>query len=155
MSADLEQLRAIADYQFGYGAGYSLFPDDARIVYSKNTNRPRHIYVGDLMVASFRPTDALFTLTIAGAERLNHLEGFTGYVVVLDEVLEFIEAGKNLFAKHVVEAGSGIRPGDEVIVRDTAGRVAAVGKAMLTSVEMLRFKVGLAVDVRRGRKRSR
>ena len=155
MNKDLERLRGIADYQFGYGAGAILFPDDTRIEYSKNTSRPRHIYAGDVMVANYRPTDAVFTITIAGAERLNLLEGFTGYVVVVDDVLEFIENGKNLFAKHVVEAGPGIRPDDEVIVRDTKGYVVAVGKAVLTSDEMKRFKNGQAVNVRRGRKRHK
>jgi predicted RNA-binding protein (TIGR00451 family) len=155
MNEDLDRLRSIADYQFGYGAGNVLLPDETRIEYSKNTNRPRHIYVGDVMVANYRPTDALFTITIAGAERLNTLDRFTGYVVVVDDVLEFIENGKNLFAKHVVEAGPGIRPDDEVIVRDTNGDVAAVGKAVLTSDEMLRFKNGQAVNVRRGKNRHK
>jgi predicted RNA-binding protein (TIGR00451 family) len=155
MNEDLERLRGIADYQFGHGAGALLFPDGTRIEYSKNTNRPRHIYMEDLMIANYRPTDALFTITIAGAERLNTLPGFNGYVVVVDDVLEFIEQGKNLFARHVFEAGSGIRPDDEVIVRDTKGEVVAVGKAILTSEEMLRFKTGLAVNIRRGRERHR
>jgi predicted RNA-binding protein (TIGR00451 family) len=155
MNKDLERLRGIADYQFGYGAGSVLFPDDTRVEYSKNTSRPRHIYVGDTMVANYRPSDAVFTITIAGAERLNGLDGFTGYVVVMDEVLEFIENGKNLFAKHVVEAGPGIRPDDEVIVRDSTGAVVAVGKAVLTSEEMHQFKNGQAVDVRRGRNRHK
>jgi predicted RNA-binding protein (TIGR00451 family) len=155
MNKDLDRLRGIADYQFGYGAGLLLFPDNTRIEYSKNTSRPRHIYVGDVMVANYRPTDAVFTITIAGAESLNKLEEFTGYVVVVDDVLEFIENGKNLFAKHVVEAGPGIRPDDEVIVRDSKGDVAAVGKAVLTSDEMLRFKNGQAVNVRRGRNRHK
>ena len=155
MNEDLERLRGIADYQFGYGAGALLFPDSTRIEYSKNTNRPRHIYVDDVMVANYRPTDAVFTITIAGAERLNKLEGLKGYVIVMDEVLEFIEKGKNLFARHVVEAGPGIRPDDEVIVRDTKGDVVAVGKAVLTSDEMLRFKNGQAVNVRRGRERHK
>jgi predicted RNA-binding protein (TIGR00451 family) len=155
MNEDHERLRAIADYQFGHGAGAILLPDGIRIEYSRNTNRPRHIFLGDVMLANYRPTDAMLTITIAGAERLNTLPGFTGYVVVIDDVLEFIEQGKNLFAKHVADVGIGIRPDDEVIVRDTSGQVVAVGKAILTSEEMLRFKNGLAVNVRRGRERHR
>ena len=96
MNDDIEKLRSIADFQFGYGAGEALFPDSIRIEYSKNTNRPRHIFLDDVMLANYRPTDALFTITIAGAERLNNLPGFISYVVVLDDVLEFIEDGKNL-----------------------------------------------------------
>lgn len=155
MNEDIERLRGIADYQFGHGAGALMFPDGTRIEYSKNTSRPRHIYIDDIMIANYRPTDALFTVTIAGAERLNTLPGFTGYVVVIDDVLEFIEKGKNLFARHVVESGPGIRPDDEVIVRDTKGDVVAVGKAVLTSDEMLYFKTGLAVNIRRGRERHK
>ncbi len=155
MNEDLEKLRAIADFQFGHGAGTKLFPDDTRIEYSKNTGRPRHIYVKETMVANYRPNDGVFTITIAGAELLNTLPGFSGYVVVVDDVLEFIEQGKNLFAKHVQEAGPDIRPDDEVIVRDTSGRVAVVGKAILNSDEMLRFKLGQAVNIRRGRMRHK
>ena len=155
MNEDIQRLRAIADYQFGYGAGELLFPEETRIEYSRNTSRPRHIFLRDVMLANYRPTDAVFTITIAGAERLNKLSGFSGYVVVMDDVLEFIVRGKNLFAKHVVEAGPDIRPDDEVIVRDTKGNVVAVGKAVLTSEEMLRFKNGQAVNVRRGRERHR
>ena len=155
MNEDIQRLRAIADYQFGYGAGELLFSEEIRIEYSRNTSRPRHIFLGDVLLANYRPTDAVFTITIAGAERLNKLSGFSGYVVVMDDVLEFIVQGKNLFAKHVVEAGSSIRPDDEVIVRDTKGNVVAVGKAVLTSEEMLRFENGQAVNVRRGRERHR
>jgi len=155
MNEDIHRLWAIADYQFGYGAGELLFPESIRIEYSRNTSRPRHIFHDDILLANYRPTDAMLTITIAGAERLNVLSGFTGYVVVIDDVLEFIVQGKNLFAKHVVEAGPGIRPDDEVIVRDTNGNVVAIGKAVLTSEEMLRFKNGQAVNVRRGRDRHR
>lgn len=155
MNEDLEKIRAIADYQFGHGAGAILFPEGTRIEYSRNTNRPRHVFLGDVMLANYRPNDAMFTITIAGAERLNPLPDFNGYVVVVDDVLDFIVQGKNLFAKHVVEAGQGIRPDDEVIVRDSSGNVAAVGKAVLTSEEMTRLKNGQAVNVRRGRERHR
>jgi len=155
MNEDLHRLRAIADYQFGYGAGEILFPEGIQIEYSRNTSRPRHIFHDDVLLANYRPTDAMLTITIAGAERLNTLPSFTGYVVVIDDVLEFIVRGKNLFAKHVVEAGSSIRPDDEVIVRDTKGNVVAVGKAVLNSEEMLRFENGQAVNVRRGRERHR
>jgi predicted RNA-binding protein (TIGR00451 family) len=155
MKEDLFKLRAIADYQFGFGAGSVLFPDGIRIEYSKNTNRPRHIFLNDTLLANYRPTDAMLTITIAGAERLNRLSGFRSYVVVLDDVKEFILQGKNLFAKHVTAVGSEIRPDDEVIVRNKCGEVIAVGKAVLTSEEMKNFKKGMAVNVRRGKNKHR
>jgi len=154
MNRDLEKLRSIADYQFGYGAGAALFPDEINVVYSKKTKRPRHIWDGKTLLANYRPNDALFTITIAGANRIiAQKPDFDQYVVVIDEVLEFIEEGKNLFARHVKDVGAGVKPGQEVIILDSEGKVAAVGKSILSKNEMYAFKTGQAVKVRRGRNR--
>ena len=156
MNRDLEKLRAIADYQFGYGTGTALFPDESKVEYSKKTSRPRHVFIGDTLLANYRPNDALFTLTIAGAERIIGGVGeFDQYVVVVDDVLEFLEQGKNLFSRHVKEVGDGVKPGQETIILDTEGKVAAGGKAILTKDEMSKFKTGVAIKTRRGRKRHR
>ena len=156
MNEDITRLRAVADYQFGRGAGAALFPDDTRIEYSKNTGKPRHIWAGEELVANYRPNDALFTVTIAGAKRLvTALEEFKYSVRVMDDVVEFVEQGKNVFAKHVRDAGEPIRPGDEVVVVDGGGEVVAVGKSKMNRDDMLSFKTGTAVRVRRGRKKDR
>ena len=47
-----------------------------------------------------------------------------------------------------------VRAKDEVIVKDEAGNVLAVGRALLSSVEMAAFKTGVAVKVRHGCKES-
>jgi len=156
MDGELRRIRGIANYQFGKGCGAALFPDGVTITHSKNTGRIRHIYLGDALLASLRPTDCLFTLTIAGAERLVSevdAPGFT--VMVMGEVAEFIAQGRNVFAKHVLDAGDLIRPGDEVVVLDPDRGVLAVGRALLNSEEMSAFNVGVAVRVRRGRLRDR
>ena len=44
MKGDLDKLRAIADYQFGNGAGDLLFPKNVWIEYSKNTSRNKFIF---------------------------------------------------------------------------------------------------------------
>ncbi|MCK4439069.1 pseudouridine synthase [Candidatus Bathyarchaeota archaeon] len=156
MNKDITRLRAVADYQFGRGAGAALFPDDTRIEYSKNTGKPRHLWAGEELVANYRPNDALFTVTIAGARRLvAALEEFKYSVRVMDDVVEVVEQGKNVFAKHVRDAGESIRPGDEVVVVDGSGEVVAVGKSKMNRGDMLSYKTGTAVRVRRGRKKDR
>jgi predicted RNA-binding protein (TIGR00451 family) len=156
MNEDITRLRAVADYQFGRGAGAALFPDDTRIEYSKNTGKPRHIWAGEELVANYRPNDALFTVTIAGARRLvAALEEFKYSVRVMDDVVEVVEQGKNVFAKHVRDAGESIRPGDEVVVVDGSGEVVAVGKSKMNRGDMLSYETGTAVRVRRGRKKDR
>ena len=156
MNEDIARLRAVADYQFGRGAGAALFPDDTRIEYSKNTGKPRHLWASDELVANYRPNDALFTVTIAGARRLvAAIKEFKYSVRIMDDVVEIVEQGKNVFARHVRDAGESIRPGDEVVVVDGSGEVVAVGKSKMNHSDMLSFKTGTAVRVRRGRKKDR
>jgi len=151
MGEELRRIRAVAEYQFGHGAGLALFPVDVRIVRSRNTGRIRHIYLGSTLLATFRPNDGVFTLTIAAAKRLASLISDLAYTVtVREEVAEFISKGKNVFAKHVLSAGEKIRPGDEVIVIAEKAGVVGVGKALLLGDEMKAFKIGVAVKTRRG-----
>lgn len=154
MDQELERVRSIADYQFGPGCGAALFPDGVTLEHSKKTGKIRFVRLGEQLLASLRPTDGMFTLSIAGAERLvSRIEGLDYTVKVLDEIAEFAARGKNVFAKHVVEAGASIRPGDEVVVLDSKKMVLAVGRALLNAEEMLAFGVGVAVRTRRGRER--
>jgi len=147
----LQKIRSVADYQLGKGAGKALFPDRVKIVFSRRTGRIRHIYLQSQLLATLRPTDGMFSLTVAGAERL-----FRGvkpprlWVRVKKEAEPFIAKGKSVFAKHVVDAGDEIRPQEEVAVLGEDYKVLAVGKAVLTGREMKAFKQGVAVKVRRG-----
>lgn len=155
MDQDLRRVRGVAEYQFGAGSGAALFPYGVSFERSKRTGKVRFVRLGDILLASLRPTDGLLTLTIAGAERLlSGVNPLNCTVTVLDGVEEFISQGRNVFAKHVVDADDGIRPGDEVIVLDSKKGVLAVGRALLTREEMHAFGVGVAVKTRRGRDRD-
>ena len=147
----LKAVRKVADYQFGRGVGERLFPDDVRITLSRKTGRIRQILHGERLIATLNPISGLLNLTVEGATRL--AEGgnpVTRWVKVQDGVAPFIENGGNVFAKHVADADRDIRPMEEVIVLNSTGEVIAVGKAMLSGAEMLSFKRGVAVKVRRG-----
>jgi predicted RNA-binding protein (TIGR00451 family) len=151
MDSELRRIRAVAEYQFGPGSGMALFPDEVRMIHSRNTGRIRHIHLGDTLIATFRPNDGVFTLTIAAAQRLLIQVPDLGYTVtVTEEAAPFISKGKNVFAKHVLHAGEKIRPGDEVIIIAEKSGVIGVGKALLISDEMRAFKIGVAVKTRRG-----
>ncbi len=147
----LIRVRSIADYQFGKGVGEILFPDNVKIVFSKRTGRIRHIYSGSELLSTLRPRDGLLSLTIAGAKRLLiGMKPLRLWVKVQREVGSFIARGRNVFAKHVVDADENIRPQEETIVIDEDGKILAVGKALLTGKEMKLFSRGVAVHVRRG-----
>ena len=147
----LRKIRSIADYQFGKGVGEKLFPHNVKIVYSRKTGRIRHVYADEKLLATLRPRDGLFSLTVTGAKRLWELvRPRRLWVKVQDEAAPFVAKGKTVFAKHVIDADEDIRPQEEVIVINEKSQVVAVGKAMLSGREMTAFKSGVAVRVRRG-----
>jgi predicted RNA-binding protein (TIGR00451 family) len=148
---DLKRIRSVADYQFGKGVGAKLFPENVEIAYSKRTGRIRYIYLNGKRLATMRPTDGLFSLSIEGAKRIaENKKNAKCFVTVQNGVAKFISEGGDVFAAHVVKADDAIRPKDEVIVLDENGNVLGVGKAVLSGMEMCAFKCGVAVKVRRG-----
>lgn len=148
---DAEVIRAVADYQFGPGAGEALLRGQVEFVRSKATGRVRNILVDGAHVASLRPGDGFLALRIAGGRRLHGaLPPPRLRVVVDDDSAEFNRQGKNVFAKFVIAWDPGLRPGDEVLVVDRRDELVAVGRALLAPAEALAFKVGMAVKVREG-----
>jgi len=146
---EIEKLRRIADYQFGKDVGKVLFPSNITLRHSKATGKIRHILLHNKLLATLRARNGLFALTIEGAKRL--LKATSRHkVVISDDVKELILRGRDVFAKHVIESSPAIRPGEEVIVTDKRGKVLAVGKALLSGKEMLSFRYGVAVRIRRG-----
>jgi uncharacterized protein with predicted RNA binding PUA domain len=151
MEDALRRIRSVADYQFGKGVGEKLFPENVEIAYSKRTGRIRYVYLNGKRLATLRPMDGLFSLSIEGAKRIIESGAPAKCIVtVKNDVSRFIADGGDVFAVHVVKADNEIRPKDEVIVVNEKGEVLAVGRAVLSGEEMKAFKVGVAVKVRRG-----
>lgn len=148
----MRRIRSVADYEFGKGVGTRLFPETVKIVFSKKTGRIRYIYLEGKRLATMRPTDGLFSLSISGAKSIvEKTRSAKCLVVVRNDVSKYIAEGGDVFAAHVVKADDEIRSKDEVIVVDEDGDVLAVGRATLSGEEMKAFKRGVAVKVRRGR----
>jgi len=151
LESALERIRSVADYQFGKGVGARLFPKNARISYSRRTNRIRYVHLDGEWLVTMRPTDGLFSLSIAGAKRIAENAHIIGCLVkVRTDVSRFVAEGGDVFAAHVVHVGDEVRPMDETIVVDEEGKVLAVGRAVLSAEEMRVFRRGIAVKTRRG-----
>lgn len=151
MESALRRVRSIADYQFGKGLGVRLFPENVKILYSKTTGRIRYVNLNGERLATLRPTDGLLSLSIIAAKRIVEDARFAQCLVtVRDDVSKFVADGSDVFAAHVVKADNAIHAKDEVVVVDEAGKVLAVGRALLSSSEMKAFKTGIAVKVRHG-----
>lgn len=67
---NLRRVKAVADMQFGSGAGKALLNGKVELVLSKNTGRIRNVMVDGRHMLSMRAGDGFFTLKPAGARSL-------------------------------------------------------------------------------------
>ena len=147
----LRKLIGVANYQFGRGVGVVLFNKNVRVTCSRRTGRIRHIFKKNQLIATLRPKDGYLALSLAGAKLiLSSKRETSNLVIIQNDVSEFIRAGGDVFAKHIVRANKELRPAEEVIVVDENNRLLAVGRAVLSGNDMQYFKRGVAVRVRRG-----
>jgi archaeosine synthase len=131
-------VRAIADYQFGEGAGEALFPElrtEARYPKLRATD------VAGTQLAAMVPTVGLLALSIAGARRWVDSDVPTRRV----GIDEFVPHG-SVLAPGIVAASESIRVGDEVVIEGPSAF--GVGRATMPGPAMEGSTRGVAVDVR-------
>jgi archaeosine synthase len=131
-------LRAIADYQFGRGAGDALFADIQ--VKARYPKLKAHDADGE-QLAALVPQYGVLSLTLAGARRWVDSAAPTKRV----EIDDFVPHG-SVLAPGVVDASEEIRVGDEVVVEGPSAF--AVGRAEMSGLEMAESSRGVAANVR-------
>ncbi len=145
---NLCKIRAVADLQFGKGAGDALFPDNSRIVVSRATGRLRNVFAGEDMVATMRAQDGFFTLTVEGGRRLR--DKFPSpllRVIVTDDSAEYNSKGFNVFFKFITGHDQGIMASNETLVVNSRDEVVAVGRSTVSGREMNDYRSGVAVKI--------
>ncbi|QCJ46017.1 archaeosine synthase subunit alpha [Haloprofundus sp. MHR1] len=133
-------VKAIADYQFGDGAGDALFAD-ADI---KMTSRYPKLQVRDgdgEQLATMVPQYGVLSFTLAGARLWDASDAPTKRI----EIDRFVPHG-SVLAPGVVDADEEIRPGDEVVVEGP--KAFAVARAEMSGPEMAESTRGVAAEVR-------
>ncbi|QGN06339.1 tRNA-ribosyltransferase [Halorhabdus sp. CBA1104] len=131
-------VRAIADYQFGEGAGDALF-DDLQV-----ESRYPKLRVNDAdgeQLAAMVPEYGVLSLTLAGARRWLEAD----VPVKRVEIDDFVPHG-SVLAPGIVDADESIRVGDEVVFEGPSAL--AVGRANMSGPEMVQSTRGIASDVR-------
>ena len=151
---DIKKIKAIADYQFGNGAGEALFTGNIVVEKSKKTGKIRHIYDGKLLIVNMRASDSYLILSKEGARRLHNAMPYPKNRVVVNKDSEpFALDGKSVFCKFVVECDGNIRSKDEVLIVNEQDKLLAFGKTLLGACEINEFKTGQAVKTRKGMKK--
>jgi archaeosine synthase len=131
-------VRAIADYQFGEGAGDTLFPE-----FDLQGRYPR-LQVLDSdgeQLAAVVPQYGTLALTLAGAEVWTERDVATKRV----EIDAFQPHG-SVLAPGIVDADPSIRVGDEVVIEGP--EAFGIGRATMHGTAMVESTRGVAVDVR-------
>ena len=151
---DVRKLKAIADYQFGWGAGESLLKGNINVEKSKKTGKIRHIYDGKTLIVNMRASDSYLVLSKEGARRLHGACEYPKNRVVVNRDSEpFALDGKSIFSKFVVECDENIRANDEVLIVNEDDKLLAFGKSLLSAVEIEDFQTGQAIKTRKGFKK--
>lgn len=151
---DVRKLKAIADYQFGWGAGESLLKGNINVEKSKKTGKIRHIYDGKTLIVNMRASDSYLVLSKEGARRLHGACEYPKNRVVVNKDSEpFALDGKSVFSKFVVECDENIRANDEVLIVNEDDKLLAFGKSLLSAVEIEDFQTGQAIKTRKGFKK--
>jgi len=130
-------VRAIADYQFGEGAGDAFFDHIA----TGGRYPSLRVTSEDEQWATLVPQYGTLSLTLAGAKRWVDSDVPTKTV----EIDGFVPQG-SVLAPGVLDADADIRVGDEVVA--DGPRAFAVGRAAMSGDEMVRSTRGIGVDVR-------
>jgi archaeosine synthase len=131
-------VRAVADYQFGDGAGDDLFEDiQTEGPYPKLRVRSR----GGDQLAMLVPEYGVLALTLAGGRRWAESDAPTKRV----EIDGFVPHG-SVLAPGVVDADASIRSGDEVVIEGP--KAFGVGRAKMSGPEMVDSTRGIASSVR-------
>ncbi|UPW01209.1 archaeosine synthase subunit alpha [Halorussus gelatinilyticus] len=131
-------VRAIADYQFGPGAGDALF-DEIRTE-ARYPKLRVHDADGE-QLAAMVPQYGVLSFTLAGARRWVESDAPTKRV----EIDSFAPHG-SVLAPGVVDADDDVRVGDEVVVEGP--KAFAVGRAEMSGPEMAESTRGIATTVR-------
>ena len=151
---DVKKLKAIADYQFGWGVGEALFKGNINVEKSKKTGKIRHIYDGKTLIVNMRASDSYLVLSKEGARRLHAAAPYPKNRVAVNEDSEpFALDGKSVFSKFVIECDENIRARDEVLIVNKQDKLLAYGKSLLSAVEINNFQTGQAIKTRKGFKK--
>ncbi|MEF8827298.1 MAG: archaeosine synthase subunit alpha [Halapricum sp.] len=131
-------IKAIADYQFGEGAGEALFHD--LTIESRYPKLRAHDADGE-QLAALVPNYGTLSLTLAGARRWIDSDVPTKRA----KIDAFVPQG-SVLAPGIVDADEDIRPGDEVVFEGP--KAISIGRAEMSGPEMAESTRGIASEVR-------
>lgn len=152
-SIGIDHLRRRLCFQFSLSIEdqEKLIPSNIEFKLSGKTKRLRFLYLEEKLWGMIRPHDGFFLFTPNSAKFLiKTIKSPKLRVIIQSDVSQFIQKGRSVFAKHVIDCDPNLIPYSEIIVVNEEDDPLAIGKALLNREEMLSFNDGVAVKVRKG-----
>ncbi len=147
----IRKLKALFEYQWGV-VPKIISSENIHIKYSRKTGKIRHVQEDKTILFTLVPRTGLLTPTFEGGLALLKANVDQVHCVVMqDDAVPFVAAGKSALAKFVAHAENNLRAGEEVLVVDSDNNLLGVGKTVLSGIEMLAFNRGVAVVIRHSR----
>ncbi len=145
------KIESVLDFQFGKGIGKIITNEIVSLKRSAKTKKIRFAYDKDKqLLLSIVPQTGLPVLSIEGARHILKSSQPDPYIIkIMPEVEEFAKEGRSIIAKYVSKASDDLRPNEEVFVLSESEELLALGKALLSGMEMKYFERGVAVKVRK------
>jgi len=141
-----EYVRIILEKQFSEAIGEFISTrNQLSVELSPRTGRIKHVFVNGNRILTFRASDGWFTITPMFAKLVKEGLGILFNKVVIESG---IDLKGSLLVPGVVDCDTSIRPGDEVVLVDEAGRLVGVGRAKMSCEAMKTSLKGEAVRVR-------
>jgi len=146
------QIQALLEWQFGPAVATAIAPG-LRGERSRRTGRLRAIS-HDATPWFVVGTEGVPHPTYRGAERLHELlPPGERRVVVHEDAVPFVRAGRTLFSRFVVQVDPQLVPGTTALLVDPGGELIAIGRLLLAPHEMGLLARGVAVRVTAHRSR--
>ena len=144
----LERIYAILLYQFSGRVAEAL--TSGRITYRLARGDVREVYRDGQLILVRRPTDGLFSISLAAGELIRRAEEPPRFRVVIRGDREI---RGSVLARDVVGVDEGLRPGDEVLIVDENDNLVGVGRMRVPPIMLNGLERGEVARVRKRVKR--
>lgn len=143
---DLLTIEAVLAYQFDYRVARAFMGLEGLLVEYSRRGRIKYVYWGGERLLTRRPTDGLFTLSIAAGRIVAANSRPPRFRVIVERGYRPLGS---VLARNLIDIDEDLRPGDEVIIVDPEDKLIGVGRLRLPPVIAKSAQMGEVARVRK------
>lgn len=149
LSIEEREIKSIADFQFGKGAGKLLIGSSARFFQSRD-ERYKEIYgyesYGKILLGRYHRNSGHIQLTYQGGQRLVELKA-NSLILNTDDL-----QGSTVFKPAIDSISPGLCSGDEVLILNPNGNYIGIGTMVVNAETGMKLRRGAIAKIRKMRK---